>query len=108
MQALLEVAEGGGGDDDDGDGACSLNARVGEAVRIEVTSLRQRGGLGVFQRVADDRILAGHKAAAEGAVIYNDSLDLWRQEARDFPCLAKAACRVLAILATQVQFEHMF
>ena len=41
-------------------------------------------------------------------VVYRNPLDMWRNRAMEFLCLARVACHVLAIPATQAWSEHMF
>ena len=50
------------------------------------------------------------KADTKGVMkaVYNNQLDMWRNEAMEFPYLARVARRVLPTPATQAQSERMF
>ncbi|CAN0515318.1 unnamed protein product [Laminaria digitata] len=47
-------------------------------------------------------------AKGETELVYNNPLEMWRKRAKEFPCLARLARRVLPIPATQAQSERMF
>ena len=54
-------------------------------------------------------VMFDEKADAKGVIkaVYNNPLDMWRNEAMEFPYLARVARRVLATAATQAQSERM-
>jgi len=86
---------------DDGDAATnSFKDGVIHAVWVEVLAFRKAGGMVMFNEKAD----------AKGVMkaVYNNPLDMWRNEAMEFPYLARVARRVLATPGTQAQSERMF
>ena len=85
---------------DDGDAATNrFKDGVIHAVWVEVLAFRKAGGMVMFNEKAD----------AKGVMkaVYNNPLDMWRNEAMEFPYLARVARRVLATAATQAQSERM-
>ena len=61
-------------------------------------------------RKAGGMVMFNEKADAKGVmkVVCNNPLDIWHNNAMEFPYLAGVSRRVLAIPATQAQSESMF
>ena len=84
----------------DGDAATdSFKYGVIHALRVEVLAFRKVVAMVMFNEKAD----------AKGVMkaVYNNPLDMWRNEAMEFPYLARVARRVLATPGTQAQSERM-
>ena len=61
---------------------------------------RKAGGMVMFNEESDAKCVKKS--------VYNNPLDMWRNNAMEFPYLARVARHVLPIPATQAQSERMF